>query len=277
MATTVIKKGQPGSKAWFKDSFFLHKLHSLTGIVPIGLFMIFHLTANSYSLRGEVEFNTTVKVIGFAPFVVLLEIAAIFIPILFHAIYGIFIIAEMQGPGGNVSHYGYGRNWLYVLQRWSGVVALAYIGFHVYDTTISKYLMELQYGARGHELGFQSISYKAMAWRLADPVYLGFYLLGILAASFHLGNGLLNFAIRWGIAIGKDAQKITAAIGWLVGIGLTVLGWAIAINFSLQGKAVREANPTLNGLIEAEAAKTSAAPHAMQTSTGKTFTVSMNR
>lgn len=276
MGTTVVKNGQPGSKAWFKDSFLMHKLHSLTGILPIGLFMIFHLTANSYSLRGEVEFNTTVKVIGYAPFVQLLELAVIAVPILFHAIYGFFIIAEMQGPGGNVSHYGYGRNWLYVLQRWSGVIALVYILFHTYDTTIGKYLIEATKGEMGHELGFQSISYKAMAWRLADPIYLGFYLLGIAAASFHLGNGLLNFAIRWGIAIGKDAQKITAAIGWLVGVGLTVLGWAIAINFAIKGAPIRAGQPDLQKLIEQEAAKVQT-PHAMQTKTGTMFTVSTNR
>src|SRR5947209_5302775 len=113
MATTVIAKGQPGSRALFHDSYLLHKLHSLSGVVPIGLFLVFHLTANSYALRGETEFNTTVKAINYAPFVGLLEIAVIAIPILFHSIYGFIITAEMQGPGGNTAHYGYGRNWLY--------------------------------------------------------------------------------------------------------------------------------------------------------------------
>ncbi len=84
MSTTTVEKGQPGSRALFRDKYLLHKLHSLSGIVPIGLFLIFHLTANSYSLKGEAEFNTAVKAIGYAPFVVLLEIFAIAVPILFH-------------------------------------------------------------------------------------------------------------------------------------------------------------------------------------------------
>jgi succinate dehydrogenase / fumarate reductase cytochrome b subunit len=129
MATTVIEKGQPGSRAKFRDSFVLHKLMSLTGLFPIGFFMIQHLIANSYSLRGRTEFNTVVSVFGYLPFVAILEWAIVFIPLLFHAIYGMFIVAEMQGPGGNTAHYGYTRNWLYVLQRWSGVVAFAYIAF----------------------------------------------------------------------------------------------------------------------------------------------------
>ncbi|MDX1930970.1 MAG: hypothetical protein SFU56_00040 [Capsulimonadales bacterium] len=252
MATTIIKQGQPGSKAWFKDSFLLHKLHSLSGVMPIGFFMIFHLTANSYSLRGATEFNTAVKAISYAPFVILLEIFVIAIPILFHAIYGIFIAMEMQGPGGNTSYYGYQRNWLYVLQRWSGVVAFAYILWHTWDTTFFKYGYELTQGEAGHELGFRAISYDAMAWRMAQPWYLAMQITGVTAAAFHLGNGVLNFAIRWGIAIGRDAQRIAAGIGWLLGLGLTGLGVLIAVNFAINGQKLHQTYPTLDSLIRTQ-------------------------
>jgi succinate dehydrogenase / fumarate reductase cytochrome b subunit len=199
------------------------------------------------------EFNTAVKAISYAPFVVLLEIFVIAIPILFHAIYGIFIAMEMQGPGGNVSFYGYQRNWLYVLQRWSGVLALFYILFHTYDTTFTKYFIELNnQGEVGHALGFNAISFDAMAWRMASPAYLTFQILGVAAAAFHLGNGLLNFAIRWGIAIGREAQRIAAALGWVLGVALTVLGALIAINFAVHGQPLRQQYSTLDQLIHAE-------------------------
>jgi len=244
MSTSTLEKGQPGSRALFRDRYLLHKLHSLSGIVPIGLFLIFHLTANSYSLRGENEFNTAVKAIGYAPFVVLLEIGVIGIPILFHALYGLMIVAEMPGPGGNVSHYGYGRNWLYVAQRWTGVIAVAYIAYHVWDTTILKYALErtLQ-GEGGKELGFQSISYRAMAWRFADPAYLAFYAVGISSACLHLGNGFFNFCVRWGLAIGKSAQRAASLIGWGLGAGLTFLGLLVAVNFAIKGQEDRKSNP----------------------------------
>lgn len=255
MATTTIERGQPGSKALFKDAFWLHKIHSLTGVIPIGAFMIFHLTANSYALRGEKEFNTTVKVIGYAPFVILLEIVAIAIPILFHAIYGLMIVAEMPGPGGNASSYKYGRNWLYVLQRWTGVLALGYILYHVWDTTAQKYLMELTLKDGAHEKGFASITYGAMAWRFTHVWYLAFYLVGVASVAFHLGNGVLNFCIRWGLTIGKEAQRIAAGIGWLIGIGLTVLGWAIAINFAVKGNQEYRQFTSLDQVIDAEVVK----------------------
>jgi succinate dehydrogenase / fumarate reductase cytochrome b subunit len=218
--------------------------------------MIFHLVANSYALRGEVEFNTTVKVINYAPFVALLEIGVIAIPILFHAIYGMFIVAEMQGPGGNTPHYGYTRNWLYVFQRWSGVVAFAYLIFHTYDTSIMKRILEWQ-GA-SHEVAFASISYAAMAYRFTNMWYLAAYIIGITAAAFHLGNGIFNFSIRWGIAIGKQAQQVAAVLGWIIGLGLTLLGAWIAINFSVMGQSYLQKYPSgIQELIKGEAEKMS--------------------
>jgi succinate dehydrogenase / fumarate reductase, cytochrome b subunit len=252
MATTTIERGQPGSKSFFKDSYLLHKLHSLSGVIPIGAFLIFHLTVNAYSLRGDGEaaFNTAVKAISFAPFVILLELGAIMLPILFHAIYGLMIVAEMPGPGGNMAHYGYGRNKLYIFQRWTGVLAIVYICFHVYDTTVLKYLFELTAGETGKELGFQSVSYRAMAWRFADPLYLAFYLLGISSACLHLGNGILNFCIRWGLTIGKEAQKVAAALGWGLGIALTLLGSAVAINFAVKGQADHKAHANRDAFVK---------------------------
>ena len=260
MATTVIKEGQPGSRARFRDSFVLHKLMSLTGLFPIGFFMIQHLIANSYSLRGRVEFNTVVSVFGYLPFVAILEWAIVFIPILFHGIYGLFIVAEMQGPNGNTAYYGYTRNWLYVLQRWSGVVALVYIGYHTIDTWGLKKVFELQ---ASHEAGYRAISYDAMMWRFGSPMYTAFYVVGITAASFHLGNGLFNFGIRWGITIGNAAQRISAFLWSGVGFALAVIGIWTSLNFySLAqrpyvdpagveyGKPIRSVYTDINDLVK---------------------------
>ena len=225
MATTVIEKGQPGSRARFTDSFVLHKLMSLTGVFPIGFFMIQHLVANSYALRGEVPFNTVVGVFGYLPFVAVMEWAIVFIPILFHSIYGFMITAEMRM---NTGTYQYGRNYLYTLQRVSGVIAFAYIAYHTYSTWGLKKIFEL---STSHEAGFRAISYDAMMYRFAAPWYTAIYIIGIVAAAFHLGNGLFNFGIRWGITVGAMAQKISAYLWGSVGFGLTVIGIWTSLNF----------------------------------------------
>ena len=42
----------------------------------------------------------------------------------------------------NLGRYGYGRNWMYFLQRATGVIAFFYIGYHIWNTSIQKYLVE---------------------------------------------------------------------------------------------------------------------------------------
>ena len=269
VGTTRVLKGAPGSRPRFRDSFLLHKLLSLTGVFPIGVFMIQHLIANSYSLRGENEFNTVVKVFGYLPFVAILEIGLIFVPLIFHAVYGVMVAMEMQGPGGNVTIYRNARNVLYTLQRWSGLVALAYITFHVYSTTILRRLYEFGVvgGLNGanaetlHTAGFRAISYDAMIWRFADPLYLAIYVIGITAAVFHFANGLFNFGIRWGITIGAQSQKISAVLWAGLGAGLFMVGVWTALNFHVKsrdykgtGQNIRTVYPTLEVLVKTEPA-----------------------
>jgi len=270
VGSTRVLKGAPGSRARFRDSFLLHKLLSLTGVFPIGLFMIQHLVLNSYSLRGPDEFNAVAKVIGYLPFVGLVEIGVIFVPLIFHAVYGLLVVMEMQGPGGNVAVYRNTRNVLYTLQRWSGVVALAYITFHIYSTTILRRMYE--FGMVGgvaagseaaHAAGFRAISYDAMMWRFADPLYLAIYVIGITAAVFHFANGLFNFGIRWGITIGAQAQKISAILWAGLGVGLLTVGLWTAVNFHARSRQfayngtvqpIRAAFPTLEELVKTETA-----------------------
>ncbi len=257
MATSVVvKKGQQGSKAWFKDSFVLHKLHSLSGVFPIGFFMIQHLVANSYSLRGEKEFNTVVSAFGYLPFVAVLEWGIVLLPIIFHSIYGFMITAEMRA---NTGTYMYTRNWLYLLQRISGILAFFYIAIHTYSTWGLKKIYESSGGADAHLQGFRVISYDAMTWRFADNWYVALYILGITMCAFHLGNGLFNFGIRWGITVGAMAQKISAAIWIAAAVALTIIGvWTsinfhqVAGNFEGRGVNIRSVYPTLDELVKHE-------------------------
>jgi hypothetical protein len=59
--------------------------------------------------------------------------------------------------------------------------------------------------------------------------YVAFYIIGVTAASFHLGNGLWNFACKWGIAVTVRSQRVAAYFGGAVGIALTFVGICIVI------------------------------------------------
>ncbi len=47
------------SAAQADHSFFWRKLHSLTGIIPIGAYLADHIWSNSYALVGAANYNHT--------------------------------------------------------------------------------------------------------------------------------------------------------------------------------------------------------------------------
>jgi len=170
--------------------FNLRKLHSLTGIVPIGVFLLEHLFTNSFAIFGPEEFNEKVVFLTSLPYLYLIEICFIFVPIAFHAILGVVIATSARY---NVGTLGYGRNWAYFFQRISGFFLLVFITVHVVKTRFS--------GAPPDRM------FQHMAGYLPDPLWFTFYALGVVAAAYHFGNGLFTFAISWGITIGKRSQR----------------------------------------------------------------------
>ena len=58
------------------------------------------------------------------PFLLAIEWAFIFLPIIYHSLYGIWITFTGQP---NVGAYGYAKNWFYVLQRISAMIMVVFI------------------------------------------------------------------------------------------------------------------------------------------------------
>ena len=73
------------------------------------------------------------------------------------------------------------------------------------------------------------------------------YLIGIMSATFHFGNGLWGFCISWGIIVGPKAQRNAGIAFMLVGLLLTVLGLATVVEFSLNPVPVEQ--PTIQGAM----------------------------
>src|ERR1700680_3153964 len=101
-ATTTIKRGVPPLKAGQGHSFFWRRLHSLSGIVPVGAFLLEHFVSNAFATRGPLAYGDQVKFLTGLPFVPVLEIFGIYIPLLYHALYGFYIWFRGQT---NVANY----------------------------------------------------------------------------------------------------------------------------------------------------------------------------
>ncbi len=192
--------------------FMLRKLHSLTGLVPVGAFLCFHLFENSKSWRGEEYFNLhVVKAIEEMHLVWVAEVGFILLPILFHALYGVVIWWQGQS---NLGRFPYVRNYMYWLQRATGIVAFAFIITHVYGT---RYMSLTQPEVHANLFGH-------MVRTLSNPLQLAWYIVGVVASVVHFANGLWLMGITWGITVGPRAQRLSTAFCCAVGIVLLALG-----------------------------------------------------
>jgi succinate dehydrogenase / fumarate reductase, cytochrome b subunit len=195
--------------------YLLRKLHSLTGIVPVGAFLAEHFWSNSTALVGARQYNETSQTLQAIPFRPLVEWGLIFLPILYHGGYGIYIWLRGQS---NVSQYPWVKNWLYTAQRYTGLIAFAYIGWHLYTE---------------RWLTHGKSTYQDVASQMQDPWALSFMLVGVLASSFHLGVGIWNFLCKWGLAATARAQRAAGGLGAVVGIGFSLVGVLIILSFRL--------------------------------------------
>lgn len=210
----------------FSNNFLLRKLHQITGIVPLGLFFAVHMFTNAKAMNGDKVFNDAVADIHHLPFLLFIEIFGIFLPLLYHSVYGIVISAEAKN---NVGNYGYGRNWLYLFQRITGIFLFIFLIFH---------LLHFRWGVFG-SLGLTKIAVAGNADTAFTIVaadfqvlwVLIFYILGVGVTAWHLAYGLFLFAVDWGIVIGEKAQSLLLKGVAAVGVGLFAVGTNAAFSF----------------------------------------------
>ncbi len=203
--------------------FLIRRVHSLSGLVPLGLFLFAHLTTNSMAAFGQEAFAHKVELIhSLGPLLPFVEAAMIFVPLAIHIVLGIFIALTARS---NTTDLGYTRNWAYTLQRWTGWAALAFI---VYHTMELRFLDEANTGAlrgmmlNGRELTAGDIFFIHMAEEFQSVIYMALYVVGGIAVIYHFANGLCTFCMTWGITVGPRSQQIMAWIAF--GAGLALFG-----------------------------------------------------
>ncbi|MGE8078504.1 succinate dehydrogenase cytochrome b558 subunit [Peribacillus loiseleuriae] len=184
------------------------RLHSLLGVVPIGLFLIFHLTVNFMATKGAETFNAAVHLIEFTPIKIVVEFVVIYLPLIFHAVYGIYIAFTAKN---NLGRFSFFRNWMFFLQRISGIITLIFLIWHVYTTRIQA--------ALGAEVNFDM-----MATIFSSPFMIAFYIVGLISTVFHFANGLWSFSVSWGLTVSPKSQKIMTYITLVVFLVLSYIG-----------------------------------------------------
>ncbi|MCA9168104.1 MAG: succinate dehydrogenase cytochrome b558 subunit [Planctomycetales bacterium] len=203
----------------------MRRLHSLSGLIPVGAYMVVHLLTNSSVLDSAATFQENVyRIHSLGKALWLVEWGFIFLPLLFHAIFGVIII---RGGLPNNSNYPYARNLRYTLQRVSGMIAFVFILWHVFHlhgwfhseawlTNVAEPLGGAQFRP------YNAASSLALALRgFVVPVL---YAIGVISCVFHLANGIWTMGITWGVWVSPQAQTRASWICLVFGLGLGVVG-----------------------------------------------------
>lgn len=202
-----------------KDREFLwRRLHSLLGVVPVGLFLVFHLCLNFTAISGEANYNDSIGLLDLVPHWLLLvmEWVIIYIPLMFHAFYGIFIAFTATH---NTKRFSTFRNWMFALQRFTGIFLVIFIAWHIFQTRIQR-----AFGA--------DVDWNMIAEIVDNPLMLAFYIVGIVSATFHLANGLWSFCVSWGITQSRKSQQIFTYVSLVVFVILSIIGVAAIVSFA---------------------------------------------
>jgi succinate dehydrogenase / fumarate reductase cytochrome b subunit len=223
-----------------RNEFLIRRLHSLSGLIPVGAYMVVHLLTNATVVESPGLFQRMVYNIHSLPLLPVIEWGFIFLPILFHAIIGVLII---RGSLPNSGTYKYGSNVRYTLQRATGMIAFVFIVFHVFHMhgwfhfEAWRQNVVLPLGG-GQFAPFNAASTAAAA--LSGIAYQIFYVVGILSCVFHLANGIWTFGITWGIWVTPAAQRWATTACLVFGLALSAVGLGALGGFAFMSKERQE-------------------------------------
>jgi succinate dehydrogenase / fumarate reductase cytochrome b subunit len=195
------------------QDYLLRRLHTLSGVIPVGLFLLEHLFTNATVLNGAGSFNQAVGVIQGIPLLHFVEFFFIFLPIVYHGVFGLYVAFT---SGYNAGQFSWQRNILFVAQRITGIITFVFIIFHLWTTRFSGHAPTAAYV---HHL-------------MQNPAYLWFMIIGVVAATFHFANGIWSFCIHWGITVGARSQRVTTYVTLLMFVILAAVGVASIVKFA---------------------------------------------
>jgi len=207
-----------------RRAFLMRKAHSLTGIVPVGLFLVEHLWTNASALGGRAPFDHAVGEIQKLPALPVVEVLGIFLPLAFHALYGIKLAFDAKP---NALTYVHGRNWLYVLQRVTGIITLVFLIAHLWEFRVQKWLFGLS-----TQNFYDTLSAHLSSTTLGVQLYALAYAIGLGSAVFHFGNGIVGFCLSWGLVVSRRAQRFVAWGAAALSVCLFLLGFSTIVFFS---------------------------------------------
>lgn len=204
--------------------FLLRRIHSLSGVFPVGIFLVAHLSTNARALWGQTVYDATARHVARLPLITVIEIFGIFLPLGFHALYGVKLALEGRP---NPGHYPETKTWLYTFQRVTGFIAFAFIVWHLWEFRLPRLS-----GRMGPEAFYPTLSERLSSTTGGVPLVAFGYILGIAASVAHFIYGLFTFSLGSGLCASHRSQRLLGAVLGGVGLVIFLVGADTALFFA---------------------------------------------
>jgi succinate dehydrogenase / fumarate reductase cytochrome b subunit len=194
----------------------LARAHSFLGVVPLGVYLCFHLHAHWPALRDrELWVDRALN----APSRSWL-IALVIVPLGLHAALG---AARLLRASGDDADALAGSGALRALQAMTGALVLGFVVYHV-----------ASFWALGEGAYTSPRASYAWLWQnLGRPAVLMLYLAGISATCFHFAHGLTRAAVTFRLVRTARAVKVSRVAAGLCGFVLFALFVQLLGHFAL--------------------------------------------
>jgi len=184
----------------------LERAFAVTSILPLGAWLVFHVSDYARVLFGTDEVGAARAV---SPVVIGLELVAVWLPLALHALFGVGVwLRRRKRPETTPS-----RKALVALHRLAGAALVPFLIDH-----FVRFRLPILRGER-----FPSDSVQVLAAELARtdagvPWLAAATVLGTAGAAFHLGYGLLRCVERSPRLAGTFARHLAVGIGLALGL-----------------------------------------------------------
>ena len=187
----------------------LRRCFELSGVVPLGVYLIVHLVSYARALLGSDEFGLVAD-----PGLVLsaLELVVIWLPLGFHAAYGAWLATRALPEVRDEKQYA-------LLMRVSGALALVFLVWHAL-----WFSWPLKRGRIGPADVAERLAATLSSTSDGVPVVAALHLIGLGVVCAHFGWGFARFLEGWGVARARPARLGAGLLSaTLFGLGAATL------------------------------------------------------
>jgi succinate dehydrogenase / fumarate reductase cytochrome b subunit len=240
---TTLPVPVPGSdlEASARAALRVRRAFSLSGVVPLGAFLVVHLFLNARALCGGWAFAGTVDALDRLPGLPVIEALLVFAPLVFHGALGSWLVVTRRALSPQAPY----PPGLRLAMRATGLVVLVFLCLH---------LSELRFRVPGTRLGGGelatlldaelSTTSHGVPWRGLV------YLVGTACVTLHFACGLWGFYATTRAGRESARQRRWAAWGAL-GLGLAMwVTFADVVVLRATGSALFGGDPSLPPAVQ---------------------------